>query len=273
MLNKDLKVLIDNNATFNDISNDMEDYLRDEVVVSYATLTDSIYIGLYKPFNTAFCELSIISDTIGVMSASINGNSITMKDDTRAFLRSGFIEFEKPDSWVAETVNGIEAYWLKLNVDVDFNATLKGLNIVFSDDNDLSKEISNLDRLLPKNDVSFIRFHTAARDEIIQTIRNGGTFKEVSKDGGNAQLENITKWDILDISEINQASLYLTLAKIYFDDSVNPEDKSYLRFRDYMDMYGKAFNLFYKKIDINDDGKYEQETELELNDIEIVIVW
>lgn len=272
MIYKDLYVLQEKLAQFNDYSDDMQDYLRDEVAITYVALEDSFYIGLYKPFDTSFVELDIASLIPNTLSATINGNAIKLKDDTKAFTRSGFIKWDKPSDWTPEVIDGVEAFWIKLNFTNDFDATLKGINLVFSDDNDLSQEISNLDKMLAKGDSSFIRFHVASRNEIIQTIRNGGMIKEVPQDNGADKYENITKWDILDVGEINQASIYLTLSKIYFDISVNPDDKAYLRFRDYQGMFGKAFALFYKKLDLNDDGKYEQKDDFILNNIEINIV-
>jgi len=262
---KELMFMHDDNSLFVDYSLDAKDFLRDNFEVDFVSAEDSIYIGLYKPFNSVFFEFKTPQGSD--LSFDINGSSLSVQDETRGFSRSGFITFTKPESWAASTINGVEAYWIKINSANDFIIDFQGVNLVFSDDNDLKKESRNIDNLLAKGDSSFIAYQVAARDEIIQTLRNGGTVKKV-----NDLVSNITKWDILELGEIRQASKYLTLAKIYFDISENVDDKFYTKFKDYEGMYGAAFKLFYFKLDKNDDGEYKQEDDLILNDIEIVLV-
>ena len=264
---QDLKVFHDDNSVFIDHSKDAKDFLRDDFAVNFVSAEDSMYIGLYKPFNAAYVEFTTPA-TGADLVFTINNNVLSPNDDTRDFSRSGFIEFDKPSDWVAETINGESGYWLKIDSNADFSAVFRGLNIVFSDDNDLKQEARNIDDLLAKGDTTFIAYHLASRNEIIQTLRNGGRAKKDVND----MLQNITKWDILDFGEIRQASKYLTLAKIYYDVSKNVDDKFYGKFRDYEGMFGKAFSLFYARIDQNDDGLYEQEDDLVLNNIEIELV-
>jgi len=103
----------------------------------------------------------------------------------------------------------------------------------------------NIDALKAKGDNSFIAYHVASRNEIIQSLRNGGYSKRFDD-----MAANITKWDILDLGEIRQASKYLALAKICFDISLNVDDKFYSKFRDYEGMFGAAFKLFYLKLQV-----------------------
>lgn len=261
----DLLFLHSDNGSFSDYSQDAKDYLRDNFTVDFLAAEDSIYIGLYKPFSDFYVELSTFGSN--QLSFSINGSSISVEDDTKGFSRSGFIHFDKPSTWNKETINGVEGYWLKVDSATDFSLDFVGCNIVFSDDNDLRQEVRNIDNLLAKGDSTFIAYHVAARNEIVQTLRNGGNIKRVDE-----LIKNITKWDLLELGEIRQAAKYLTLAKIFFDISENNEDKFYNKYRDYEGMYGAAFKLFYYKLDKNDDGVYEQEEDLELNDCEIVRV-
>jgi len=262
---KDLMVLHGSNGTFIDHSIDARDYLRDDFTINYVAATDKIYIGLYKKFNSMYVEIS--TPSISAITIKTNSNILTTSDDTKSFSRSGFIQWDKPTNWAVETINGISAYWLELTSDLDIAPVFSGINIVFSDDNDLMQESRGISRDLAKGDTSFIAYHVSARNEIIQTLRNGGNTKFVDN-----LIKNITKWDILDIGEIRQASKYLTLSKIYFDISVNNEDKSYLKFRDYKSMFSRAFKLWIMSIDQNDDGDNVQQDDLILNNAEIVRV-
>ncbi len=148
-------------------------------------------------------------------------------------------------------------------------ASLKGVNVVYSDDNDIRGEVRSIDDYLASGDTTFISYHLAARDEIVQTLRNGGNSK-VSADTSLA-IKNLqmNKWDVLDKGEIKQASKYLCLSKIFFDASKNVEDKSYERFKDYEGMYGAAFKLFYMSLDSNDDGNIDDVENMVLNDITV----
>lgn len=258
-MNKDMFFLFEGRGTFYNHSKDSRDFLRDEFSVEN-DVGDSIYIGLYKPFNSFYVELKTPLVIDAVLTHTINGNSLDMDDDTKAFKRSGFNTFEKPDSWVAEEINGITAYWVKITSPDVFTVEFQGCNLVFADDTDLKTEIRNIDILLAKGDTSFIAYHQGVRDEIIQTLRNGGHLKE-SED----QVAELTKWDLLDFGEIRNAAKYLCLAKIFFDVSKNNDDKYYGRFRDFQGMYGNAFDTYILKLDTKDDGIYDQEDDLEFN--------
>lgn len=265
-MNKDLMVLHDDNSSFIDLSRDSQDYLRDDYSLSFVAIEDKLYVGLYKPFNSFYVEFKSTTAVTGI-TYKVNSNIIDVNDDSKDFKRSGFVEFEKPSDWVVETINGVEAFWVEITSSNDFACEIQGLNIVFSDDNDLKQEVRAIDNLLAKNDISFIAYHVAARNEIIQTLRNGGRTKTVDN-----IVRNITKWDLLEFGEIRQASKYLTLAKIFFDISENVDDKFYGKFRDYEGMFGKAFDLWIMSLDTTDDGTYEQEEDLVLNTIDIEIV-
>lgn len=270
---KDLYVIHDDNTVFADYSKESKDYLRDSYSIDFVAIEDALYIGLYKPFNSVYVELetpSIVDqDFIFKVNNGTSEVSLVTDDDTKAFQRSGFIRWDRDTEWTETTVNNITAYWVKIEAPGDFTATIKGLNIVFADDLHLKAEQPNINRLIPVNEISFINYHVAARDEIIQTIRNSGEVKQ--KDTAAAKLENITKWDILDIGEIAQAAKYLALSKIYFDISENSDDKSYQRYKNYMGSYGKAFKLFYKSIDNNDDGVADETESLKIRSSEMVI--
>jgi len=249
---RDIYFKHDNNGVFTDYSKDARDYLRDNFQFNFTAIEDYIYIGLYKPFNEFYVELFQASEDGQAISYKYNNGAfvrLNVNDDTKSMLRSGFISFEKPSDWVKSIIDGVEAYWIKLESDIDFSPYFKGVDIVYSDDNDLLQESRDIMDFLAKGDDSFIAYHVSARNDIVQTLRNTGEIKTV-----DYLPKQLTKWDLLDMGEVRQASKYLTLAKIFFDVSENVEDKSFSKYKSYKGMYGKAFDLFRLSIDKNDDG-------------------
>lgn len=251
---KDLFVFHDDNSIIADYTSDSRDYLRDDFAVTFTSIEDSFYVGLYKPFNQVYLELKIPSGVnINLTASYWNGTgyqSLTLIDDSKGFTRSGFISFEKPSDWVISTLNSENKYYIKLNSD-DYTATIQGLNIVYSDDNDLRKEVRCIDDFSQGSDISFIAYHNSARDEIVQSLRNGGHSTQLDT---SYLSQNLTKWDLLDIGEVRQAAKYLCLAKIFFDVSENTDDKQYQRYIDFQQKFGEAFNLYRMSLDKNDDG-------------------
>ncbi len=256
---RDLVFFHADNGTFIDYTLDARDYLRDEFTINYTTIEDYIYIGLYKPFNKVYVEFKtpplVDVNLIAEYYDGTTWQTLTVSDDTKGFIRSGFISFEKPENWASTTVNAEDKYYIRFNSDTH-TAEFQGLNIVFSDDNDLRQEVRGIDDFLYNNDTSFIAYHVSARDEIIQTLRNGGHATKIENE---VTYNNLTKWDLLDLGEIRQASKYLALSKIFYDVSENPDDKHYQRSNDYASMFGEAFKLYRLSIDKNDDGLADDE--------------
>lgn len=277
----ELFILHDDNGSFVDYSKESSDFLRDDYNLDFVAIEDSLYIGLYKPFSSLYFEFKTPNGSdIGITLEKSTGAGFTnmdLTDDTKGFQRSGFFNVNRNnENWESQDVNGQSAYWLKLTASNDFNVDVHGLNIVFSDDNDLVQEVRLINDFLAPGDNSFISYHVSSRNDIIQRMRNGGYVKEVDNNDSvflsekSRNLKQVNKWDILDLGEIKQASKYLTLAKIFFDNSENVDDKSYQRFMDYDNKFGEAFKLFYMSIDLDDDGRTDQDEKLSLNEIDLV---
>jgi hypothetical protein len=279
---KDLHFLHDDNGSFADYSKDARDFLRDNFVVDYVTSEDALYIGLYKPFSSVYFEMntfaSVDVELILEKSTSSGFASIESDDDTKGFQRSGFIHFDRNDeAWEKATINGIEGFWVRIQTLADFNIDFQGVNIVFSDDNDLKSEMLSIEDYRDEDEVSFIAYQQASRNEIVQEFRNGGYLKNTDQktvylDGEEKQIANITKWDILDVGEIREASKYLTLAKIMFEASENTDDKAYQRHKDFYMKFGEAFKLFHLSLDKDDDGRTDVIENLGDNEIDLLKV-
>lgn len=258
---RDLKILTtDDNLSFNDVSIDLNNYLKDIVSVADASIT-IFYVGLHKQFSKIYLELDSFYDGSGSFlfqaNTSAGLSALLVTDESKDLTRSGFVEWSKGDFWDLTTINGDEKYWLKITCNNVGAYSLKGLNIVFSNDDDLMKETSLIsDRFKRTGEKSFINYHVASRDEMIQRFKNSG---KVLKDSQNNIFE-ISQWDFNRPEQLREASKYLTLSKIFFDVSSEIDDKYYQKYTDYMSQFQKAFDLYLLSIDFNDDGR-ENENE------------
>ena len=258
-----------------EISKELNDYQRDSATITFVT-GSLLHIGLYKPFSAVYAEL--ITKNINAINLSFsyyNGTDFTTKlpftvDETNTFERSGFIKWNKPKDWVPTEVNGDNLYWIQLAVDSDMTETeIRAINILFSNDNELKKELSTVDKYLPPNENSFAPMHSTVRDDIVQSLRNRGKAKIA--DGDNT-LSLITKWDLLDIAEVWTAAKYFALEKIFFQASDGVDDKWQQRQAQMSQEGNKAFDLLFLSLDTNDDGKEDAVEKLSMQSITVLRV-
>jgi hypothetical protein len=275
---KDLNFKFDNNGSYEDYTPESRDYLRDNFSVSFVSGEDAFYIGLYKPFEGVYMELLTASGFDVQASFSYyktnSFQSLKVSDDTNGLQRSGFIKWNREvEGWSKTTIDGDERYWIRIEAAQDFSLDIQGCNIVFADDQDLLSEVRDILDYRYSGDFSFIAYHVASRNEIVQSLRNGGykKYEEIDQVTNVTQkYMNITKWDILELGEVRQAAKYLALSKIMFDVSENVDDKQFQAYSEFKAMYGAAFDLFYLSLDKDDDGEIDDETErLQDNNIEI----
>lgn len=282
MINKDLFIFKEDNegGAFTDVTAASRDYLRDPVSLNFVA-NDKLYIGLYKPFNAAYVELVAEVVGVGVSYAYSDGSTfqpLEVTDDTKGFSRSGFIEWNRNiDGWEEQTVNGETLYWIQITFDASYGLDYEGFNIVFSSDYDMQVKNPFIMDYLAKDDNSFIRYHLAARNEIVQTLRNGGYLKMPKGIDdfffqGSVSRENITKWDVLDFEEIREAATFRAMSMVFFNESRNDEDKAYLLYEDYLGKFGQSFKLFYLTLDKDDDGEVDNNEKLANNEVTVSYV-
>lgn len=262
-LNEKLTVLYyDGVSTYTDYTSKMYDYTRDAQSITLAS-SETLYVGFRKPLNIFYVELDTASTTDTSMSVKYyNGSAFAavtgLTDETDAFQRSGFIQFDRNlTDEAATTINSSEMYWYELTVASDTSATVfKGINIVFSDDQDLKREVYEITRYVPTGENSHILSHAASRDHIIQQLRTDGRYK---LDLSTGYLKDITAFDLLDASQVKMASTYLTLSKIYSNLSDEVEDMYFQKSQYYMALYNSAMQHFFLWIDNDDDGTLDVE--------------
>jgi hypothetical protein len=272
-LNTKLTVLHDDNSTFEDHSDKAHSYVRDSFVFDYTTSEDALYIGYSKPINVFYTELEEVnaidaSLTIqyykgGTTNAFTSISSVI--DDTEGLTRSGFIQWPRDlEDEEETTVNGTEQYWYKLTWDATLSGSteIKGINIVFSDDQDLKSRVPNISatKYLADGEKSHILSHVAARDEILQRLSNDGRFKANFLTG---VLSELNQFDILNVNQLRNASKMYALYVIFDDLSDDPDDRYGVRASQFISSFNQIYNnIRFLDIDVDDDGKSDQYEEM-----------
>lgn len=257
--NDSLYVYHDDNGSFTDYSHKLTQFGRDSITISIANATDYVYVGFDKPINAFYLDITTANGAEGSMAYEFyNGSSYesvtNLNDDTLGAYRSGFIRWDRElTNQAKSTVNSKELYWYRFKPSVDRTGiVVSGLNLVFSDDYELSLEqpyISDSEFLGTES--SHIKTHVAVKREVIQRFRNKNYIKYNSVTG---EKEDINGWDLLDIDEVKLASTYLALSKIYFQLSDNPEDVWASKAAIYEGKFNKYINLATLSVDVDDDG-------------------
>lgn len=249
-------LLVYKNST--DYSAELENYISDTVAL---TLLDSdyLYVGYKKPINAFYVAGYNMNTNTSVLTVEYyNGSAFTdvtnLSDKTSGLARDGFVSWDRNlTNEDATTINSLEKYWYRISVDVTTSAmTLYGLNLLLSDDLDIKELETNLvsSDYFPDGFASFLPYHQSARNEIIQRLRNegNGVYNGVT-------FYDLTVFDLLDYTQLKEASKHLAISNIYFNLSDSIDDKYYQRYQEYRKRYDENYRVFYLSIDTNDDGE------------------
>lgn len=257
--NKLSSVVFDDNGAQTGISFYMASYGRDSYVLPMVATEDYLYYGRYKPFDALFVEMKVsnsVNNSLGLeyWNGTAFVSVVNKLDDTDGLKRSGFIQWDKPTDWATTTVNGEELYWIRVRPSADLSLTteVQGINVLFSDDQDLNGVYPGIISYLNNTETTFVLRHENSRNLIVQDIRNRGFTKRPVGLGGNQMLD---EWDFLRINECKQWSVYLTLSNIFSSLQSNDSDMYKEKAEEYQakaDFYKAAF---YLTLDRNDNGK------------------
>lgn len=257
-------VLFDDGSSFENISLDMLSFGRDSSVVPLEAAQGALYFGLYKPFTALYVEMKVVNDEDSALIVEYwNGSSWdsveSLVDDSDAFKRSGFIQFDKSEDWEETAVNGITAYFIRFRVSDDLGdeTEIQGMNIVFSDDQDLKGVYPSILNFTDSNETSFILRHENSRDRVIETIR------KIGRKRGNASLryERYDAWDFLHIEEVRLWALYLTLENIFSGLQAKEEDLYTRKAAEYREKAEQYKADAFITLDADDDGESDNDEE------------
>jgi len=252
-----LTIFHDDNSSFSDYSREALDFDRDTFTLTLDSTTAYLYVGFYKPLNAFYCELGTANTNAGVLVGEYyNGSSwvsiTNMYDETSSLTRSGFIQWDRGlDDEAAVEINSETMYFYRFRPSVTHSATvINGLNIVFSDDTDLKRVFFEASNFLPSGETSHILTHVAARDHIIQVLRNSGAFKQSA-----TERKDITALDLHDMGQVRLASTYLTLSMIFGSVMDDPDGLYKMKSDDYKTDFSLAIKAPFIDLDRDDDGK------------------
>ncbi len=264
-----LEIIHDANGTMTSYKNEAADFARDSFTIALDKDNDYLYIGFNKPFYNLYVELETANTNANSFTAEYyddegSWSSLTLLDETKGFTRSGFIQWRKNlglkyedssnniEEWDETTVNGVEAYYIRLRPSATHSSTaVRGIGLVFSDDQDLAAEFYGISDYLSSRD-SFILVHASARDKLIQDLTDKGAFNT----GYDGQ-ELLTPFDIFRIEELRLASTYLALSLIFENASDDPDGNLANKAITYRERYQRIISKAQVTHDIDDDGIME----------------
>jgi hypothetical protein len=218
-----------------------------------------LYFGRVKPFSALYIEMGAQKNNVdSLMNVEyFNGSSwvavSNLNDDSLMLKRSGFVQFDLPADWASTTVGFYNQFFIRIapTVNTSNNIHIQGINILFSDDQDLNGVYPGVTNYRDSSELSFVLRHENSRNLIIQEIRNRGLRKEPM---GKFGYENYDAWDFLAIEEVRQWSIYLTMANI-FSSLQSKEDGLYKqKTEEYLELAEMFKAAFYITLDRDDDG-------------------
>lgn len=253
-------------STYTDFSRKTISFGRDDFTITLEA-DDLLYVGYDKPINSVYMHLTTPNTNAAVITMEYYDdkqatwvNVDSFDDDTDAFTRSAFLQWDRnleDEGAIQPDASMPTKFFYRISTDTNMTAiTIQGINILFSDDDDLKKEffcINDAEFLLGAT--SHILIHEASRDEIVQRFANRGVSKRERDNGrltGNT--EELIAWDLLEIQEIREASKFLALHKIFFNLSDSPDDVWNQKSSYYRERYEEKVRVARITIDADNDG-------------------
>jgi hypothetical protein len=221
-----------------------------------------LYVGYNKVITALYLHLTATLNTAnGTMKVEYwNGTAwteLSAVDQTQYLKRSGIINWQAPTDAADSTVNGLSRCWIRLSGDVLTSAavTFSYVGLVFSDDLDIGIEYPSVlkECFYPQGQTDFMIYHVSAKNYIMAELLRRGYNKTI-----NGVKEPINQWDVLDIYELRQASLYYAMSQIFFNLSDNSNDNYWQKYLEYKSKFDNAFNLGILRIDQDQDGQVDE---------------
>jgi hypothetical protein len=258
-----LCVLYDDSVTIADVSNSAADFTGKDFTVTL-DVNKYLYIGYNKPVKAIYSLLQTANTLdVSLIAEYYNGTSwvsLELCDETDVFKSSGLISHNVPSDLANATVAGKTQCFIRLSSDAPTDAILfRAINILFSDDTDIGLEFPAIlqECYYPASESNFIKYHVTARNYIMQRLRSLGYIKSV-----NGSDENINEWDILDIFELRQASLYYAMSQIFFTLSDNQDDNFFQKYQEYQKKFEESMALGALRVDRDNDGQVDIDEKL-----------
>jgi len=218
--------------------------------------TDVIYIGYYKELNQLYFEIITKAVTnAGLTFSKSNGTDYTIvnsDDETDGLTKSGFVYLDQLSTSGQLTENGETLNWIKIENTNGAVVSLRLLDLIFNSEDDLMLDEPDIARLYPEGLDSHILSLVASRNYILRKINNSGKYKY-----NGIKVFSINQYDIMNVDELREASVYYTLYKIFANIQDGENDVYRQKSQDYLDKFNASFQIFSNSIltiDLDDDG-------------------
>ena len=176
-----------------------------------------------------------------------------INDETDILRNSGFVTFRQvPDNWAPDSSGNYSLLiWCRREdlgpgvpkPDRHWQIPIRGINYIFSDDNDLQRIRSDI--IDASQSAGWGPKHVAARDLIMQKLRI------------RYQLKDLSAFDILNPWELRETSTFFALALIYkYELSKMPGDIYDEQSKDLLMKAKATFDEYNLSIDTDDDGEH-----------------
>lgn len=264
------RIIHDNNGTLIDLSVSLNSIFTGNSTIDIVANQDKIYIGSDLPFNHRYIQVSTPNavtsaiSTVEIWDGTSWNAAVDVIDQTstggKTLAQSGYISWtlDRTKAWgqaaTAEDVTGLtglkiyDMYWLRIT----FSVTLTGTTALsyaghkFATDTDLGGYYPDLNLTAVKTafasgKTTWDDQHFLAAEEIIQDIRR----KKIAWSGQQ----------ILDWEQFNQAGVHKVAAMIMTAFGDDYADNRILALKE----YEKAMNLKVFNVDLNQDGRLDEE--------------
>jgi len=199
---------------------------------------DSFYVGYNGRFAARYFDLSTVNASPSTVSVSYwDGSQYSavsdLIDQTDGFTKSGFISWENSTNWSSKEQSGVDKslYWIRIKVSADLDAgtELQSCVNLFSTNELLQSYYSILvqdTRWLPEGETSFIKKHVAAKDLVVNRLKERRLIQKES--------------DIIDLNAVSVAAThacaYLILQETAISEDIQQiRDWAYKNFEDEID--------------------------------------
>ncbi len=266
-------IFFDNNTSFEDMSITLLTYLEKTHTVDFVAADDKLYFGRRKPFNTIYVEMSTVNTNASTMTVKFFDETTStfiavtdLVDETFGLTQSGFIQFKNPNTsasepWTTNAINSTTKYWIQISFSADLLSTtaIQGMNLVFSDDDDMKGIHPGVENYLRTGTSSFILHHQSARDWIINSLRRDGKLKVQLGDSGDGLIADLDVWDVHLPEQVNRWSVFLALHSLFKQLGTQPDDQFNEMAKNYLTLAGEAKDVYYLSLDLDDDGTMDIE--------------
>ncbi len=226
---------------------------------------DYFYVGFNGPFAARYFDLDTVNTSPSAVSVDYwDGNQYQavsdVIDQTDGFTRSGFISWENSTNWSTSEQSGVDKklYWVRISVSADLDAGTKLMSCVnrFSTDETLGGYYSILvedTRWLPEGETSFVKKHIAAKDLIVNRLKERTLIQKES--------------DIIDINAVSVAAAH-ACAYLILQESATTDDTQEIRNRAYKNFEDEIDQLRLN-VDKDQDGVVDESEIHDFGSIEV----